>query len=748
MNNRVIGVKKSQFSSTQSIPSGSYFDFVYSGQNYRISSADFAAALGLTGTIVQGGDPLDYPVLDKQGFVNVIRNLSAGPGIAIEVTPENGLQISATEVITLEFDTVADMVSSPFLFVGARARTRGYSVIGDGGSNDYEIIPAGTSSADGGSYIDCLTTQARGLFVDGKVRVQQFGANETDDAQPSIQAALDYSKTVYIDGIECQIGSSIVLDQDGARLISQSKTGVIKPLDTISSSITVFRVRGDNSLIEGVVIDGNNANPPVSGENNAVNVDPNTATISNVEIRNCEIRNFDGYGVFSFIAGQIDGLKIRGCYFHDFTNDAATPKAAIQIVQPVSKNVLIENCTARNITGACCSVRSNAGADVVESITVTGCIFDNSTVTYTSIGVEIWNGFNANVTGNQILNNRIGLSAFCENFVVTGNTFYNSDSYAFEAGESINLTCSGNSFQLFNIGIICYPGAGNVSVTGNVFRDVFDTSTDASNQGQALKMETSGIVSNYENITFSANQCYDCSGVRLERVTRGIVTDNIFELVDTDNLRCVFFSSSQNDDINVSGNTFTTSVDLSSSSGLIQFNGSNVRIANNNITSTTAGANVGVGIINNSGAVIDGLISRDNFVDNFTVGQNLSSGGPTFTNSRVIGNLYFNCTTGENLNTNIIKQEHNGGGYRAVGDADLVVDTRSARSIRFASTLTADRTVTLPTVNVYAGQEFFISRVGGAFNLNVGGLKTLAANQWCEVVYSGSTWVLRSFGSL
>ena len=54
------------------------------------------------------------------------------------------------------FETVADMVASTSLSVGDHARTLGYTTIGDGGGNDYDVVAAATGTADGGEYIDLI----------------------------------------------------------------------------------------------------------------------------------------------------------------------------------------------------------------------------------------------------------------------------------------------------------------------------------------------------------------------------------------------------------------------------------------------------------------------------------------------------------------------------------------------------------------------------------------------------------------
>jgi len=71
--------------------------------------------------------------------------------------------------------------------------------------------------------------------------------------------------------------------------------------------------------------------------------------------------------------------------------------------------------------------------------------------------------------------------------------------------------------------------------------------------------------------------------------------------------------------------------------------------------------------------------------------------------------------------------------------------------IRFGTTLTADRAVTLSTTSVWSGCSYKIVRpAAGAFNLNVGSgpLKALAAGTWCEVTYDGFNWILTGYGSL
>lgn len=70
---------------------------------------------------------------------------------------------------------------------------------------------------------------------------------------------------------------------------------------------------------------------------------------------------------------------------------------------------------------------------------------------------------------------------------------------------------------------------------------------------------------------------------------------------------------------------------------------------------------------------------------------------------------------------------------------------------RFATTLTANRTVTLSGTGAVKGHRFRVVRTGlGAFTLDVGGLKTIpsATAAWVEVEHDGTAWRLTGYGTL
>jgi len=72
--------------------------------------------------------------------------------------------------------------------------------------------------------------------------------------------------------------------------------------------------------------------------------------------------------------------------------------------------------------------------------------------------------------------------------------------------------------------------------------------------------------------------------------------------------------------------------------------------------------------------------------------------------------------------------------------------------VRYATALTADRTVTLSTTGVVNGHGGRVSRsagdTGGPWTVSVGGLTTLATKEWADFQYTGSAYEITAKGSL
>lgn len=88
------------------------------------------------------------------------------------------------------------------------------------------------------------------------------------------------------------------------------------------------------------------------------------------------------------------------------------------------------------------------------------------------------------------------------------------------------------------------------------------------------------------------------------------------------------------------------------------------------------------------------------------------------------------------------------------GDADLTFTPGSSGpDIVYATSLTANRTVTLSTTGAKNGSTATISRpagdTGGPWTVAVGATgTTLATKTWCEVIYTGSFWRVLKYGTL
>ncbi len=90
------------------------------------------------------------------------------------------------------------------------------------------------------------------------------------------------------------------------------------------------------------------------------------------------------------------------------------------------------------------------------------------------------------------------------------------------------------------------------------------------------------------------------------------------------------------------------------------------------------------------------------------------------------------------------------------GDASVTLTIgSSARSQRWATTITADRTATLSSTGAYTGARFRIIRTeasSGLFSLFVSAasatIATLLRGQWCDVEYTGSAWIVVATGNI
>lgn len=184
------------------------------------------------------------------------------------------------------FNSVADMVAATWLEVGDKVRTLGYYTLGDGGGNDYEIVSVGAGVVDGGSFINLggINGQAKGLFWDGYINVNQFGAVSSDTPSlemaehntTAIQAAIDMlpdSSTLDLNGVNVRVQKGAAHtgypDNDQPCLVVYQKNNVVIRNGTLSvgehgqGAIEFHSCVG--CRLEGVSIKGAGNFPPIDG---------------------------------------------------------------------------------------------------------------------------------------------------------------------------------------------------------------------------------------------------------------------------------------------------------------------------------------------------------------------------------------------------------------------------------------------------------------------------------------------------
>jgi hypothetical protein len=140
---------------------------------------------------------------------------------------------------------VSDMIADTSLLVGGFVFTTGYTSSGDGGDNSYEVVAAGTGTADGGSYIDLVTHQAKALFPQGVYSIKQWGGigdGVTDDtaALTAMDAALPASITSFdLGGLTLQTTltlSSLTRNYYNGEIRGQSSL----PSEMLNPNVTPF----------------------------------------------------------------------------------------------------------------------------------------------------------------------------------------------------------------------------------------------------------------------------------------------------------------------------------------------------------------------------------------------------------------------------------------------------------------------------------------------------------------------------
>lgn len=240
---------------------------------------------------------------------------------------------------TYTFDSVSDMVSSTDITVGMQVETRGYNSIGDGGDNVYRIVAAGTGVADGGHYIDLATHQAEGLFPNGDVTVNQFGAISNRGTGSTDNATFIANAAAYVKFRTGGEGGVLKFEPRGTGYLT-SQVAIASwqgltidlnsmPVQMIDSGINnyIFELTNcvESNIINGRLIGTSDTVSTYNDTNRQAGI--GVIGGSGCSIDNVDFEKFISFGVHAEAmtpATTIRGLDVTGCTFKDFPLDPAT----------------------------------------------------------------------------------------------------------------------------------------------------------------------------------------------------------------------------------------------------------------------------------------------------------------------------------------------------------------------------------------------------------------------------------------
>ncbi len=332
MVDRARGIRKSNFPAQTTIPSGATFDFVINGTNIKILAADLLAALGVTGTIVQAGDPLSTPVLDPQGTVNRIRNLEDGSGIKTSLSAENGITVkhnfsedtTGVEILD-EITAVSPKFASLLPGLGiAISKTDDVITFSATGQLPITLVKIVNEESDFPAAISGIITLLSGVvylisnnvsttnrFVLGDntsiVGLSQRGPTLTYTGTQTMFTGIDIDATFLNVSLDCPVGKLFAFTDSGGGSNNVSFTSVmVLSCDSIGSflsmgSVVMVLFFVGNITSQGITFDGADSNvinlvsiALVSSNATFIGVDLQAAVAQSIDIINSVFEGVSG----------------------------------------------------------------------------------------------------------------------------------------------------------------------------------------------------------------------------------------------------------------------------------------------------------------------------------------------------------------------------------------------------------------------------------------------------------------------
>lgn len=416
--------------------------------------------------------------------------------------PVDLYNLTETNSINKTFQTVALMVADTTLTVGDIVTTLGYFSPNDGGGNTYEIVAAGTGTADNGSYINLtgISGQAEAYFENDIVNVRQFGAvgdNSTDDflkLQDAAAAAagkvlLFPGNGIYLTSDNIDIYSDTIIDI-GIATVTNSSNDAAKAAFHVDTKSNVefkngtIRVSGNGI---GILCD-NSTNlkfEKIDFQRGAkaliIEADYPTLT-TDITITDC-IHDGESSGGGFFTCSNASKINITGCNgkdgseFFDFNNNVTYLNVSKCYSENYTENhwdvnstrhaKFIANTLYSDITGLTnrlIFVSDTTLGTIPGTMTDYEQLSDDVVMIGNIIKLENWDYADC-----IVFNSATPTPSKVQKYIFSNNTIESIDQLSRDSikfqGDQISFTITGNEF--FNIG--CTINGEHNTVTNNKF---------------------------------------------------------------------------------------------------------------------------------------------------------------------------------------------------------------------------------------------------------------------------------------
>jgi polygalacturonase len=556
---------------------------------------------------------------------------------------------------------------------------------------------------NGATWVQDIAT---GVGAGGVYSVKSYGAigdGDTDDTT-ACQNALNAADLAGVGAVVVPPGTykltAALTPGSGTTFLGQG--GFLRQHTEAANVVTV----ASKSNVALVNLDVGYNTSTVRNTTNGLSVQ----TCTDVEISGCRVRNGPGLGIY---VANSQRARVHDNHIHSMLADGIHVTNGSSTGH-VSKDVTVSGNVVEGTGDDCiaCVSYTTGGTAINEGISITGNVVTNGSAR----GITVAGGKGVAVAGNTVRNMASTSSA--------GIIAILDDNVSNPTFAPIDVSITGNTVGLAQgttantrHGIRVYRGSG-VTVSGN---------TVAWGVGEGIKVYGTSTGPAYSDDTVVANNIVHGTGstgengiyciyARRVRITGNVVIDSYKGALSLDNVI----------DCQVSGNIWD------------EANKQNVGATNLVTVATSSGVSIQNNLLRQVGNA-------------FTHGYTTTSAGTV----DYRGNTFDVTATYSGQLTSVGASTVITPGWGAdVGDADVTLTAgTSAETVRYATALTANRTVTLATAGAYQGAKFRIVRSGlGAFTLNVGGLKTIPISTaaFVDVEYraSAGSWALSGYGAL